>query len=127
MAEIKIPEGVNVSIESGIVTTKGSLGTNKRKINSTLLEVSQANGKIVVKPIISKILGVKAAMSENAFAKELMNDMAGVTKHFEIKMQSTHSHFPLVLEVKGDSLHISVRHPCLLHIWVLLLRSRLSC
>jgi large subunit ribosomal protein L6 len=106
MAEIKIPEGVNVSIDSGVVITKGSLGTNKRKINSTLLEVSKTDDKIIIIPIKSKILGAKAAMSENSFAKELMNDMKGVTKHFEITMQTTHSHFPLVLEVKGDSLLI---------------------
>lgn len=106
MAEIKIPDGVSISIDSGIVTTKGPLGTNTRRINSTLLDVSQANGNLVIKPIMSKTLGRKAGMAERAVAKELSNDMLGVAKHFEIRMHAVHSHFPIVLEVKDNMLLI---------------------
>ena len=49
-----------------------------------------------------KALKNKAMVTERSLAKEITNDMNGVTKCFEIKMQTLHAHFPLTAEVKGN-------------------------
>ncbi|HUC38978.1 MAG TPA: 50S ribosomal protein L6 [Candidatus Acidoferrum sp.] len=106
MIELKIPEGISVNVSGDVVSVKGSLGENKRRFNSSLLTVNVSSGKITIASTETKALAKKAGISEKSFAKELSNDMAGAAKHFEIKMQSIHAHFPLTAEVKGNVLLI---------------------
>ncbi len=106
MKELEIPAGVGASVDLDVVTVKGSLGSNSRRFNSALLSVKVAGNKITITPNSSRILGKKAYVAQTSFAKELSNDMQGVMKYFEIKMQSTHAHFPLTLEQRGNVLMI---------------------
>ncbi len=49
----------------------------------------------------------KGMNAENALAREIGNDIKGVTNHFEFKMKSVHAHFPITVEVKGQVIHIN--------------------
>ncbi len=102
MITLQIPEGISARVEGDFVIVKGGLGENRRRFNDALLNVSVESGNITIKGTDAKILKKKALVSEGSLAKELKNDMAGVTKYFEIKMQTLHAHFPLTTEVKGN-------------------------
>ena len=106
MIEFKIKDGVTVEIRGDEVETKGSLGSNKRKFNDALLKLSKKGDSVVIESITDKVLAKKAAKAEVSFKKELENDMHGVTEHFERKMKVFHSHFPPVVEVKGNEVLI---------------------
>ncbi|MCL4378943.1 MAG: 50S ribosomal protein L6 [Candidatus Marsarchaeota archaeon] len=100
MMTLKIPDGITANVDGDVISVKGSLGENRRKFNSSLLGVSVGQDGITIKATELKELRKKAEVSERSLAKEISNDMAGVAKYFEIRMQSLHAHFPLTSEVK---------------------------
>ncbi len=100
MITLKIPDGITVNVDGDVISVKGSLGENRRRFNGSLLNVSSGQGEITIKATESKGLKKKAEVSVQSLAKEISNDMAGVAKYFEIRMQALHAHFPLTSEVK---------------------------
>ncbi len=106
MIEFPISEGVTVEIKGNEIHTKGSLGSNARKYNDALLQISKKGNTIVIESVTDKVLAKKAAMVERTFKKELENDMQGVTQHFEKKMKAVFAHFPITVEVKGSDVLI---------------------
>jgi large subunit ribosomal protein L6 len=102
MITLKIPEGITIKVEGNVIAVKGSLGENRRRFNAALLDISSGPEGVVIKSTDVKALKKKAFVSERSLAKEITNDINGVTKHFEIKMQTLHAHFPLTAEVKGN-------------------------
>ena len=108
MIQIDIPEGVKVAVQDGAVSVTGPLGTNRRTINDRMLNVTADGKSIKVDSVkIFKKLLKKTANCENSFAKELKNDMAGVSKHYEIKMKVVFAHFPISIEVKSNEVRIN--------------------
>lgn len=106
MISIEAPGAVQIEIKGDEVIAKGTLGSNSRKFNDALLEVSKEGGKVVIKARESKVLAKKAAMAEKSFAKELQNDINGVQKHFEANMQIVFAHFPITVEAKEGTVFI---------------------
>ena len=104
--EIEIPSQVQIEVKGDVISTKGSLGSNTRRFNDALLKVAKDGNKLAITPITDKKLAKKAMMAERSLAKEMANDMNGVTKHFEINMQVVFAHFPITIEVKGDTINI---------------------
>lgn len=106
MIDIEVPNGVQVEIKGSEVTTKGSQGSNTRNFNDALLKVSKEGSKVSISGVAHKQLAKKAMMAERSFAKQLRNDMDGVLKHYERNMQVVFAHFPITVEVKGDTVLI---------------------
>ncbi|MEM3841422.1 MAG: 50S ribosomal protein L6 [Candidatus Micrarchaeaceae archaeon] len=106
MEEVKVPNGVKVSVEGGIVKTAGALGNNSRKFNAAYIDVKVNGDSVQIIPTSSKKLARKALNIANAFASELRNDISGVQQPFKINMSIVFSHFPLTLEVSGKSVLI---------------------
>ncbi len=104
--KIEIPNGVKVEVNGSEVHTAGSLGSNVRRFNDVLLEVKASGNAVEVMPTTKPALARKAGKAVNAFAKELKNDMQGVTKHFEKHMSIVFAHFPMVVEAKGSEVSI---------------------
>ncbi len=103
MKEIKIPSGVAVSIDENVITLKGKLGSNTREFNSALVAVKQGTGSIIVEASSpNKRMSKKADNAEMALAKEIANDIKGVSEYFEIHMEAVYAHFPLTMEAKGQ-------------------------
>jgi large subunit ribosomal protein L6 len=107
MIEVKITEGVKVEIRGVVIEVSGPLGVNKRSINDRLLSIKKNGETLVLEGVVSKKLGKKGIQAENSFAKELKNDMAGVTKLYEINMKIVFAHFPISIEVKGNEVRIN--------------------
>ncbi len=103
---IDIAEGVKAEVKGNQIAVTGSLGTNRRRFNDSLLSVTAKANGIEIEPTVNKKLSKKAGMAANSLAKELRNDMLGVTKHFEMRMTALFAHFPMTVEVKNDELMI---------------------
>ncbi len=97
--QIKIPDGVTVTIENNLLTVKGEKGVLKRifyhpkiniKINNNSIEV---NGKDVRRKDFA-LIGTIVAHSKNM--------IKGVTEGFEYKMKTVFSHFPIKTSVEGN-------------------------
>ncbi len=97
--QIKIPDGVTVTIENNILTVKGEKGELKRifshpkiniKINGNAIEV---NGKNVRRKELA-LIGTIVAHTKNM--------IKGVTEGFEYKMKTVFSHFPIKTSVEGN-------------------------
>jgi len=98
--KIEIPNNVEVEIHGDLVRVKGSLGSNERRFNESLLKLSKENNTVSIDASEYKTLRKKALMAINSFAKELKNDVKGVNKHFEVQMEGISAHFPMTFETK---------------------------
>ncbi len=108
MIQIAIPEGVKVDIQGSTINVTGPLGANKRTINEKMLTVTTAGKEVKIDSVKTfKNLLKKTSNCENSFAKELKNDMAGVTKHYEIQMKIVFAHFPISIEIKNGEVRIN--------------------
>ncbi|MDE1865650.1 MAG: 50S ribosomal protein L6 [Candidatus Micrarchaeota archaeon] len=107
MIEIPLPEGVKAEVKGSSIAISGKLGSNSRKFNDALISIKAESGKIVLDHVKDKKLEHKARNAETALAKELNNDMKGVTQYFEFKMKSIHAHFPITVEAKGQVININ--------------------
>ena len=108
MIQIDIPQGVKVDIKGTEVNVSGPLGSNKRMRNDRMLTVTADGKNIKIDSVKTfKKLLKKTSNCENSFAKELKNDMAGVTKHYEKKMKIVFAHFPISIEIKNNEVRIN--------------------
>ncbi|MCL5101906.1 MAG: 50S ribosomal protein L6 [Candidatus Marsarchaeota archaeon] len=107
MAEITLEKGVTATVVGDKVTVKGPLGANERRFNDALLKVTVEGSKLLVtqSPANKKLIK-KAEVAEISLAKELSNDIKGVTKYFEVNMEAVYAHFPMTIEVKQGSIII---------------------
>lgn len=104
---IPIPQGVSAEVSGNVVTVKGSLGTNARSVNSKFLSVSKKEDGIELEPLKGGKLAKKAAEAAVAVAKELQNDMLGVTQYFEVRMKTVFAHFPMSIEIKTGKVFVN--------------------
>lgn len=97
--QIKIPDGVTVTLDNNILTVKGEKGELKRafshpkiniKVNDKIVEI---NGKYVRRRELALIGTIKA---------HTKNMVKGVTEGFEYKMKTVFSHFPIKTSVEGN-------------------------
>lgn len=107
MITVEIPNGVEVQVTDNIITVKGPLGTNARKVNDRLLTAAKGENGVQIDYIKGGSLEKKAANAEKAFASELRNDMRGVTEYFEVNMKAVFAHFPISLEAKENCVNIN--------------------
>jgi large subunit ribosomal protein L6 len=107
MEVVEVPQGVTAELKGNEVVIKGSLGTNIRKFNDLLLIVSKEGNTIKVDATEEKAIRQKALNSTKSMATEIRNDIKGVQKHFEVKMEVVFAHFPATVEVKGARIAIN--------------------
>ncbi|MEM0149572.1 MAG: hypothetical protein QXW10_01610 [Candidatus Micrarchaeaceae archaeon] len=107
MIEIEIPEGIKIEIAGNEISTSGSLGKNRRSFNADLLNVEVKGNKLEISAIKEKKIAKKAGIAEVSLAKEIQNDIKGVSKYYEISMKAIFAHFPLSMEVKDKAVSIS--------------------
>lgn len=97
--KIKIPEGVEVSIDEGVLTVKGKVGENKREFNVAGLEFEKKCNEIIIGH-------KKASKNEkkriNTTVAHIKNLIKGVQEKFEYKLKVCSSHFPMTVDIKGN-------------------------
>ncbi len=96
--EIKIPEGVEVSIEDSMLIIKGKEGENKKLFRLNKIEIKKEGEKVIM---ISKKATKKEKRMINAISAHITNMIKGVQERFEYTLKICFSHFPFNIEVKG--------------------------
>ncbi len=99
--EVKIPEGVSVSLEGrSTVKVEGPKGALRRSFNllpSVRIEVS--DGKVRV---LSDVERRKVKALVGTVAAHVRNMIKGVTEGHTYRLKVCFAHFPMRVEVKGD-------------------------
>jgi large subunit ribosomal protein L6 len=104
--EMDIPQGVQAKLEGSSITVSGKLGSTAKGFNPKLTPIQISNGKITISEPSNKKLSRKAKLAETSLSHELASAFKGVESGVETRMQIIYAHFPISLEVKGDTLYI---------------------
>ncbi|KAI9287059.1 ribosomal protein L6, alpha-beta domain-containing protein [Umbelopsis sp. AD052] len=106
--ELIIPQGVEVTIKSRIVTVKGPRGEltkNLRHLNMEIKAVGEDKLKFVV------YHGNRKHVACIRTVRSIVNNMiTGVTKGFEYKMRYVYAHFPINVIVNDGGKEVEIRN-----------------
>ncbi|MDE1860910.1 MAG: 50S ribosomal protein L6 [Candidatus Micrarchaeota archaeon] len=106
MTSIEIPNGVLVEAKGSEVVIKGKLGQVIKHFNGKYVRIDVKDGKANVTAVDNKKLKRKAMLAETAFSSELKDTMETVQKGIEQKMKLMFAHFPMSVEVKGNTIYL---------------------
>lgn len=97
--QIKIPDGVVVTIENNILTVKGEKGELNRDFSHPKINIKISDKTIVIngKDVRRKELALIGTIKAHT-----KNMIKGVTEGFEYKMKTVFSHFPIKTSVEGN-------------------------
>lgn len=101
--EIEIPEGVEVNLEGTTLNVKGSEGEDKRKFNIPNLMFEKKDNKIIIGHKTARKTEKKKIYTTIAHIKNMLK---GAKEKFEYKLKIVFSHFPITVEVSGDTAKI---------------------
>lgn len=105
---LPIPNGVTITVENGITTFKGSLGTLTQKFDTQLIDIIIENNAVTV----NRLNDSKDAKAKQGLYWALMrNNLVGVSVGFEKKLEIQGIGYRW--EVKGDTLNclVGFSHP----------------
>ncbi|MBV9349352.1 MAG: 50S ribosomal protein L6 [Patescibacteria group bacterium] len=109
---IPIPEKTEVSVENGMLSIKGPLGTITKPLHS-MVTVSTENGTVVVKPAHMSKLGRSLW---GTYAAHVKNMIAGVNKKYEKKLTLEGIGYRVELQGKSLKFQVGFSHPVLMPI-----------
>jgi large subunit ribosomal protein L6 len=111
--EMKIPDGVKVTLEGNVVTVQGPKGTLSKTLAHPKIDLA-VNGS-TVQISCSKAPHKKEKALVGTFKAHIRNMIKGVTEGYECSMKTVFSHFPIKSSVEGNHLQIQnflgERHP----------------
>ena len=100
---IKIPEGVEVSVDGRIVTVKGPKGTLTRDFSSAPITVKLQGDDISIETSWPR---KKEASLVGTVYSHINNMITGVMKGFTYKVKVVFAHFPVTVKVEGNTIVI---------------------
>lgn len=102
--EIKIPEGVQITIEGKTVHVKGPKGAVSKILSHPKIQLTVQGKVIQISSLQSPRRKEKALIG--TFKAHIRNMIKGVTQEYEYKMKTVFSHFPIKNSVEGNYLII---------------------
>ncbi|KAK0230930.1 ribosomal protein L6, alpha-beta domain-containing protein [Armillaria fumosa] len=121
--ELEIPEGIDVSIKSRLITVKGPRGTLTKNVRHVDMDIRLIKGKTAKVTLAVWQGGRKHVACLRTIKSLITNMITGVTKGFQYKMRSVYAHFPIncIIQESGHALEIrnflgekTVRHVSML-------------
>lgn len=100
---IEVPEGVNVSINGGIVEVSGPLGSLRKDFSHAKVEILMKDNIIIIRKICKKKWD-RAVVG--TIASKIKNMIIGVTRGFVYRLKMVWSHFPMDIKVVSDEVII---------------------
>ncbi len=100
--EIKIPDGIEVSLKENDLSVKGGKGEIKKKFYHPKL-VIKSGEKITLETKDDK---VKTLAVLGTWKAHIKNIFRGVEEGYEYRMKISHVHFPMNVSVDGDKVVI---------------------
>lgn len=102
--EIKIPEGIQITVEGKTVHVKGQKGSiSKILFHPNIVLAAQGN---VVQISCAQAPRRKEKALIGTYKAHIRNMIKGVTTGYECKMKTVFSHFPIKTSVEGNQLLI---------------------
>ncbi len=99
--KIKIPEGVTVQVENGLIRINGPKGENQRKLSHRNVKIAVEEGNIVLS---SKKPSKREKRIIGTFKAHIRNMIKGVEEGFTYKLKTASSHFPITVNLEGKEL-----------------------
>merc|ERR1719399_1301241 len=107
--KIVIPKGVEVTVESRVVTVKGPKGTLTRNFRHLPVSINKINGgKEIEVSIFFGLLKQLAAL--RTVCSHIDNMITGVTKTFRYNLRLVYAHFPINAEITKGGKQILIRN-----------------
>jgi large subunit ribosomal protein L6 len=102
--EIKIPEGIQITIEGKTVQVKGPKGSISKILSHPKIVMTVNDNVFKISCSQSPRRKEKALLG--TFKAHIRNMIKGVSKGYECKMKTVFSHFPIKTSVEGNNLLI---------------------
>ncbi|KIP12903.1 hypothetical protein PHLGIDRAFT_27241 [Phlebiopsis gigantea 11061_1 CR5-6] len=106
--ELEIPEGVEVTVKSRLVTVTGPRGTLSKNLRHADVDIRLVKGK-VNRVTLAVWQGGRKHVAVLRTLRSLINNLIiGVTKGFQYKMRAVYAHFPIncIIQENGHKLEI---------------------
>jgi large subunit ribosomal protein L6 len=97
---IEIPPGVKVEIDKNIVSVKGAQGELKRKFKFKQIKFEVKDNKVIIS---CKNSSKNEKRVMNTSTAHITNMIKGAAEKFEYQLKVCASHFPMTVEVKGNT------------------------
>jgi len=107
--ELEVPEGVDVTVKSRIITVKGPRGTLVKNVRHIDMDIRLLKTKSTAKVTLAVWQGGRKHVACLRTIRSLISNMIkGVTKGFRYKMRAVYAHFPIncIIQDGGASLEI---------------------
>jgi large subunit ribosomal protein L9e len=106
--EVIVPEGVDVSVKSRVVTVKGSRGTLTKTFRHLAVDIYMPDKKTVK---VEKWFGKKKELaSVRTVCSHIQNLIKGVTYGYKYKMRAVYAHFPINCAISEGGSLVEVRN-----------------
>lgn len=103
IVEIKVPEGLSVNIDKGILTLKGRKGEVKKDFSDKKIMIESKNGLIVLKA--GKFSKVKKKLIKS-YAAHIKNMVKGGLEGHKYMLKICSGHFPMNVSVNKNELTV---------------------
>jgi large subunit ribosomal protein L6 len=97
---IKIPEGITITIENGVMSVKGPKGTISRDFAHPKLKITLKEGTVEILCIAKPHRKEKALVG--TYKAHLRNMLKGVSEGYTYTMKTVFSHFPIKTSIDGN-------------------------
>merc|ERR1712020_795251 len=105
---VTVPEGVDVSVKSRVVTVKGSRGTLTKSFKHLALDISMPDKNSVR---VEKWFGKRKELAAvRTVCSHITNLINGVTKGYKYKMRAVYAHFPINCAITEGGTLVEVRN-----------------
>ncbi len=101
--ELKIPEGITITAEKGIVTVKGPEGEVIKKLLSPIVNIEVKDNKVVFN--IAKMTKREKTIL-GTFTSHINNMIKGVQEPYVYKLKVCSGHFPMNINIANGELSI---------------------
>ncbi|KAJ3568611.1 hypothetical protein NP233_g5604 [Leucocoprinus birnbaumii] len=108
--ELEIPEGVEITIKSRLITVTGPRGTLKKNVRHVDMDIRLLKGK-TTKVSLAVWQGGRKHVACLRTIRSLINNMVtGVTKGFQYKMRAVYAHFPINCIIQDGGKAVEIRN-----------------
>merc|ERR1712168_476137 len=105
---VTVPDEVDVSVKSRVVTVKGSRGTLVKSFKHLAVDISMPDKKTVR---VEKWFGKKKELAAvRTVCSHVSNMINGVTKGYKYKMRAVYAHFPINCAISDNGTLVEVRN-----------------
>merc|ERR1712048_959427 len=105
---VTVPDDVDVSVKSRVVTVKGERGTLVKSFKHLAVDISMPDKKTVR---VEKWFGKKKELAAvRTVCSHITNLMNGVTKGYKYKMRAVYAHFPINCAISEGGTLFEVRN-----------------